>query len=1373
MDKASASINFTSSATDDNISTWPVISSTNQAATNANGSIFKSYEYCTAQAFLKSPDTPTTICLDSGCTMTTVSPQWVDEFAQHLSIKQSPPITIRGVGCTDNISHKFLVLPLRFKATHRTTNVILELILEAHILDTYTGPPLIGVDVISPEGIILDPVKNVAIVSSCDLATIPVNFCSRKSAPRRTIARISSAVVLPPCSISLVPIFALRVPDTCDYVVDPKSSRHPDLQFYSAVIDRNTRYLPVYNSSRDSVALTSRRRLVAATPFSVGVLAPSHQRVAAHHLRPPETTQSSQTPSLDHIDSLDQHVSHKIKPEVDGTERISPEGITIYGDEKTYNAFTKILARYDVWKDNSETINIPEDRWMRVPLVDDWRERLKAKARAYPASPRDINVISEIFDRLHQQRRMKWSLHPTPFTFPVFVVWKTVLQNNQHIQKGRAVIDIRALNEVTQKDLYPLPVLDALLSLLCGKKYISVFDGSGWFHQWRVHPHDIDKFTIISPRGQETMLVAPMGFKNSVAHVQRQIDHELRSHASYARAYVDDTVVFSDTFDDHCRHIEAVLATFQRLRASLNPAKSFVGFPSLSLLGKRVDGFGLSTPQDKVAALQKLSFPKNIKELETYIGMTQWLRHFIPYYAHIIQPLQNRKTAMLKSSPTGPARRTFVTRTPLTNPTDEELDAFNRLQECFAAPTFLAHHQPDRPLFIETDASKQRGFGGFLYHADVPNDWPLDTPPPRAAVHPILFLSKVLTPAEAKLWPTELEVAAVVWTFKQAFRIIQSHKAAVVLYTDHSAIVQIYRQTTMHSSTTDRTNPKLARAAEYLQRFEIQIYHRPGRLHIVPDALSRLPSRHSTTTSQDDVIFNLHLRRVYPIFVYTATLVAMTDDLKRQFLEGYKSDRHWAPIYEQVIQENAKPPASRAQLPYSIQDELLYTLGFRDEDRLVVPKSLVSTVLRQAHDEHAHPGIARTLANLQSLCIHRVQHQVKQYIRHCASCLANKTLTHKPFGAMQPILATPIPFHTITIDFVTGFPVTADSLDALLTVTDKYTKRIGFVPGASNWSAVEWGRALVTFLLSADWGIPSVIISDRDSLFLSALWKEIFHGFRTTLLASTAYHPQTDGQSERTNMTAEIALRHAIPTLDSFDQWPSLLPYVQSCLNSSRSASTGQSAHELMYGVQVANPLSRLHRRLLRQPDLSTRLQSLDLAHYAHMKAKYYYDQKHRDLSLPVGSLVYIRLHRGYNIRSSLPSKLQPQRVGPFKVLERVGRLAYRLDIDASWHIHPVLSIAQLEPAPSGSDPFGRQTDPPGPITVGSENDHYEVERILDSRTSRGRTQYLIKWRGWGDEHNVWYDEADLPNARALIDDFQRTRRPSLLSRLRPRRSRR
>src|SRR5437764_604472 len=124
----------------------------------------------------------------------------------------------------------------------------------------------------------------------------------------------------------------------------------------------------------------------------------------------------------------------------------------------------------------------------------------------------------------------------------------------------------------------------------------------------------------------------------------------------------------------------------------------------------------------------------------------------------------------------------------------------------------------------------------------------------------------------------------------------------------------------------------------------------------------------------------------------------------------------------------------------------------------------------------------------------------------CNTCQVNQTRRHKPYGALNPIASPSFAFHTITIDFVLGLPeVGADRFDTLLTITDKFSKRVALTPGRSDWNAECWAHAMLDVI--TDWGVPKAIISDRDPKFLAEMWKGIFRHLGTKLLMSTAYHP--------------------------------------------------------------------------------------------------------------------------------------------------------------------------------------------------------------------------------------------------------------------------
>ena len=300
-----------------------------------------------------------------------------------------------------------------------------------------------------------------------------------------------------------------------------------------------------------------------------------------------------------------------------------------------------------------------------------------------------------------------------------------------------------------------------------------------------------------------------------------------------------------------------------------------------------------------------------------------------------------------------------------------------------------------------------------------------------------------------------------------------------------------------------------------------------------------------------------------------------------------------------------------------------------------------------------------------------------------------------------------------------------------------------------------------------DWGIPKVLLSNRDKKFLSELWTGLLKSLGVQSVYSTAYHPQTDGQSERTNQTAEIALRFFLAGLDSPKEWPNVLPRLQASLNNATSATTGKSPNEVVYGFKPYGVVDLVSPPKVLGSATHTRIEAHDAVAFANMSMKRSYDRKHHPMYLRVGDYAHIRLHRGYGIPTTrmLGRKLSQQFAGPFRIIERVGRLAYRLDTPTHWRIHPVFSIAQLEPAPDPvDDPFSRpRPDQPPQIHVEGDNEYwksYEIERLLDRRvTKKGQGQsveYLVRWKGWGPEWDQWMALKNLGNAQEMVDDYNK-----------------
>ena len=1433
----------------------------------STGHAFRGCHYATIEVRCSVTGKLLKVCVDTGCPMTMGDKQRYKEEYPDRPIKQrSSPIPVRGIGNTIHHTSEYATATFYLDGVIQQDGKPVEVTgqfdAEVHLVESLKANFLLGNDVLTAQRTKIDLEKQTIKLGSCQNLQAPISTVARKDPCLKRTVRTKGEVVVPAGATINVPVtYHGQLPDDRDFLFEPQCRRHlgEDGGVFAHIVDaslshvmvRNTTGLPVHLRSRDrlgTVAEYNQQACYSLTPDAgflatggylnkkstkswkkrlgmVAAAAAYAVSVASGLAKPSSpTADQSVNPIASTVPTVQQPLPATIDPQL---ETVLPSGITVYGSPDVATQLAAVADEFPtIWNDQGTTVDIPEEQWMPINLKPDASVK---PARVYPVSAKDREVIDKTFDKMHADGKMTWSTQPTAFSFPTFVVWRDTLNG----PKGRVVVDIRGLNKVTEQDTYPMPLQTDITSAVAGHRYISTVDAVGWFHQFLVKRRDRPKFTVVSHRGQEESNVALMGFKGSPPYVQRQTDQMLRPYREFSRAYMDDIIIFSKELDDHIQHLRSVFQLFQKRRVNLAPTKSFLGYPSITLLGQKVDSLGLSTTAEKIAAITSLQFPASLRELEYFLGLTGWLRHCIERYAQLAKPLQVRKTALTKqlttdvsgSKSSGPARKKQSSRLVLDSVTDEEREAFAKLQDIFSSPIFLVHHDPERSLFVDLDASKRWGFAAMVYH--VAGD-PKDGTFARTAVQPILFLSKLLNGAEMNYWPTELEVAGIVWVVKHIRHMIDSSKQPpTIIYTDHSAAVPISRQTTLATSSTDKLNLRLVRASQYLSSFNIAIRHKAGKANIVPDALSRLPGKRPAQPDSSDkagVLDALYGHPVeladhelrtatiqdLPAIAYHVTLVEMSDDFKNRLKLAYEKDKYWKKVLEVIAPKNtghagnSQPsPAEEASLPpspaekasqpppsaedvtgestplrgirFRLKDGLIYyTSKAEGKDRLCIPASMEHEAFRIAHDLSSHSGFHRTYDRLvSSVYIRQLTKRLSAYIEHCPQCQLNQTKRHSPYGSLQPIITSAIPFHTIAIDFILALPVTSNGNDCAMSVTCKGSKRSMGLPGRSTYTAADWANVLITALMTRDWGIPRSIISDRDKKFMSDFWRAVFIKLGVSFLVSTAYHPQTDGQSERTNQTIEIALRFWLSDPENQDKdWEEALPYITAALNNSANASTGVAPNEICYGFRVNDPLAMLEDlppqdySKLRQVKRESAEEAIAFANVMHKRR---YDGMHTDISakLTVGSYAYLRLFNGYTIPGLDSRKLNQQRVGPFKILARIGTLAYRLELPPVMTIHPVISIAQLEPAPApGADPYKRprpDMDNPPPVQLEDDEDSdpentakpYEVERLLDRRISpTGQVSYLVKWRGYGPQDNVYYPLRALKNSMELVKRY-------------------
>ena len=270
---------------------------------------------------------------------------------------------------------------------------------------------------------------------------------------------------------------------------------------------------------------------------------------------------------------------------------------------------------------------------------------------------------------------------------------------------------------------------------------------------------------------------------------------------------------------------------------------------------------------------------------------------------------------------------------------------------------------------------------------------------------------------------------------------------------------------------------------------------------MVPNALSRLQAHtdlpavekadildclYRVTTSLTAAECNALLSEV---FAYHSTLIEISDDFKKRLIEAYAVDEQWKKALDILKEDDENLPQG---FRFRKKEGLIYLTSQEGRERLYIPEALQHDVFKLAHDNNFHGGYHRTYDRIApSIFIKNLSKHLRIYIMHCPSCQLNQTRRHPLHGELFPIATPAIPFHTVAVDFIVALP-DCQSYNSLMTVTCKSTKQNLLIPGAETWSAGDWANIFLTNLVGHDWGIPSAIISDRDSKFIGSFWQEIF-----------------------------------------------------------------------------------------------------------------------------------------------------------------------------------------------------------------------------------------------------------------------------------------
>ncbi len=929
-----------------------------------------------------------------------------------------------------------------------------------------------------------------------------------------------------------------------------------------------------------------------------------------------------------------------------------------------------------------------------VEHVIDTGDHPPIKQRSYRTAHKVQEQIREQVNEMLENGIIRGS--NSPWASPVVLV----LKKDGSV---RFCTDYRKLNAITRKDSYPLPRINETLDVIGNAKWFSSIDFCSGFWQIPVAEKDIPKTAFITRDGLFEYTRMPFGLCNSPSTFQRTMDLLLTGmNNRCALVYIDDILIFSNTFEQHLIDLEELFKRLVDAEFSIKLTKCHFGQREVNYLGHTINEHGVSPDENKLKVIKDFPYPTNLTELRSFLGMLNYYNQFIEDFAHIAAPLYDLTRKEIKFEMN-----------------EQRREAVDKLKQKLLTAPILRHPNFQSPFTIYTDASNV-AVGVVLAQQDE-----------NGIEYVVAYGSRALSSAERKYTTTERECLAVLYGVKIFRPYIYGIRFTVI--TDHGSLTWLFKLRDPEG--------RLGRWSLKLQGMDMKIEHRAGTKHGNVDGLSRVVFANNTvgaiqhiytftpsaaiqavtrsrtritnnsntlTTAPSAIVRTNESIDVQPavaaneekeihspsIGTQPANEVAAfpmsteTKQIRERIRLGQLEDIEMKQLIDYLnmkkLPDDVDPSrASRIRVLSSSHlmiDGLLHhifqptNLSSKHEvkQQIVIPKQMRQEIMIMYHDSYVtgHYGVDRTFQRLNERVYWDTMYtDVYNYCRSCIICAKRKTphRTKQLVAGTLPIAA--YPWQRISIDVVGPLPTTIAGNSYIVVINDWFTRwpEAFAIPNQQDETICQ----LIVEEICCRYGCPEYLHSDRGSNFLSALSTKMYETFDIHKTATTSYHPAGNGLTERSNQT----IVELLSLYCNENDWDAYLPYCLSAMRSAINASTLFTPHYLMFGREMRLPTDVLLGIENTNYNVHEKTDYVDEMEYrmkhAHMKAKEHLESiknKRDEQNASVTSLKEFNI--GDLVMMYMPqppkntnAKLYSPWRGPYKILERVGDVNYIVDL--------------------------------------------------------------------------------------------------------------
>lgn len=805
----------------------------------------------------------------------------------------------------------------------------------------------------------------------------------------------------------------------------------------------------------------------------------------------------------------------------------------------------------------------------RIDLLPGFETPFKQRHRRIP--PTMIEEVRQHLDQLLSAGIIRKS--KSPWASNVVLVRK---KNG----KLRVCVDYRTLNDRSIKDAYALPRIEEVFDILKGSKYFSTIDMKAGYHQVEIEDTHKERtaFTV-GPLGFFEYVKMPFGLSNSPATYQRLMEECLGDYnMTICVIYIDDLIVFADTFEEHLRRLDLILTRLHECKLKLSPEKCYFIQSRVSFLGHVVSEDGIETDPAKIEKVKNWPTPSNPDELRSFLAFAGYYRRFIKDFSKITRPLADLLP---------PSTKKYEKKKPVDwKWTSTEQGIFDNLKEILTAPPILAYPDFTKPFELHTDAST-KGLGAVLYQVE-------DT-----GKKVIAYASRSLTKSEKNYSAYKLEFLALKWAVTEKFSDYLQMNHFTVL-TDNNPLTYI-----LTTAKLDATGQRWAAA---LGEYNFEIHYRAGTKNADADGLSRYPFEKEYEEQDIVTVTNEAVRAVckiahVPPFIevipcHNINIVEVTEnpghemaqvefrEIRRSQREDVTIERWRRAVLDQKIPQTTGKEDIVMKKNFSnfvMRRGILYRKSHKEdtiEEQLVVPNKFRLQVLNGLHTDVGHPGRDRTLRLLRERFFWPgMSTDVEDFIGNCDRCIRRKSSTN--IKAPLVSVVTTYPLELVCMDFL-SLETSKGGFSNILVITDHFSKYALAIPTKNQTAKTTADVLYNNFMIH--YGIPTRLHSDQGPNFESQLVKELCKIMNCEKSCTTVYHPMGNASPERFNRTL-LGMLGTLETTQKHD-WKSHVPSLVYAYNCTPHESTNIAPFELMFGRKPKLPVDSIFKQATHEEEL-------------------------------------------------------------------------------------------------------------------------------------------------------------------------------------------